>query len=115
MKSASEFVTRIDQRNERKISRDEAICISLEYLKEECAIIMPMWAKMGFNIMIYPSNILDAMSKAYETIVKPNMGDNLTWLTLRFKRKIEKKHCSINSGINPSSNLPKREMFQSIK
>lgn len=90
LKSANEFVARIMERQNMIVSYEEAINASLEYLKEECAIIMPVWAELGFNIIIYPSNMLEAMEKTYETIVKPNMGDHLIWLPLRFKRKTER-------------------------
>lgn len=59
----------------------------IEYLKEECAVIMPMWAEMGINFVIYPNEMLDAMQAAYQALVKPFYSAyTVYWLSLRFKR-----------------------------
>lgn len=56
----------------------------LEYLKEECAIIMPMWAKLGYDFIIYPKVMTEAMQASYEKFVK-NFSQKAKWLPLRFK------------------------------
>ncbi len=84
--SAEEFVNRFIKHKSAHIPLDEAIQASIEYLKEECTIIMPMWAKQSINTIIYPNKMLYAMNAVYQELVIPDYGDSLHWLTLRFKR-----------------------------
>lgn len=84
--SALSFVNRFAESNSIVVSQKEAINFSIDYLKEECSIIMPMWAELGIDTIIYPNKMLYAMKVTYERLVAPVYGDNLLWLTLRFKR-----------------------------
>ena len=56
----------------------------LEYVKEECAIIMPMWAELDYDFIIYPKVMTEAMQASYEKFVK-NFSPKAKWLPLRFK------------------------------
>jgi tRNA-dependent cyclodipeptide synthase len=84
--SALSFVNRFADGSSIVVSQEEAINFSIDYLKEECIIIMPMWAELGIDTIIYPNKMLNAMKATYEQVVVPAYGDNLLWLTLRFKR-----------------------------
>lgn len=88
LRSAYEYLAR--QNNAGNISTqviEKQLHYSLEYLKEECTIIMPMWAALGINFVIYPTGMLAAMQKTFEIFVKPYYSNfRVHWLSLRFKR-----------------------------
>ena len=64
----------------------ETACINcLEYLKEECAIIIPLWSELNYEFLIYPCNMLKAMAAIKEKLMPTS--DHLYWLSLRFKRR----------------------------
>lgn len=58
----------------------------LKYLIEELPIVMPLWAKMGYDFIIYPKPITPAMKYTHELFVKDKLGDKCQWLYLRFKK-----------------------------
>jgi len=58
----------------------------LEYLIEELPIVMPLWAKMGYDFIIYPKPITPAMKYTHELFVKDKLGDKCHWIYLRFKK-----------------------------
>src|SRR6185436_12358513 len=43
---------------------------SLEYLKEECSIMI-LWAEYGFNFEVYPNKRATVLAQTYEKIIKP--------------------------------------------
>ncbi len=92
LETAHEFLSRQDREQHiPKALKQRYLSCSLEYLKEECSIIMPMWAALGVNFIIYPTEISAALQKSHEAFVKPNYQDVRThWLSLRFKRLKEK-------------------------
>ena len=60
---------------------------SLTYLLEECPAIMPLWADEGFDFVIYPQRISEAMSHTRSLFVEPGLSDKVRWLPLRFKKR----------------------------
>ncbi|MBB72615.1 MAG: hypothetical protein CMF50_09480 [Legionellales bacterium] len=83
--SANKFVRRFCNAD---IDIHFAIQQSLEYLKEECAVIMPLWAELGYQHIVYPGNMLKAMETTYQQTVLP-MKRLIYWYPLRFKRLVE--------------------------
>jgi tRNA-dependent cyclodipeptide synthase len=75
--------------NEDGLLSNRETNLYLNYLKEECAIIMPLWAKETYDFIAYPSKILDAMQATYDHLVKPFYSKEfiLYWLSMRFKKK----------------------------
>lgn len=73
------------------VSRDDAINYCLEYLLEECAIIIPLWSSKNNCFYVYPQKMLKAMEATYLSLVKPKT--HIHWHTLRFKSyyQIEKE------------------------
>ena len=59
----------------------------LDYLIEECPIVMPMWAKMGYDFIIYPKPLTIGMAKTRELFLSEEDQDKCQWLYLRFKKK----------------------------
>jgi tRNA-dependent cyclodipeptide synthase len=57
----------------------------LTYLIEECPIIMPLWASQGYDYVIYPKPMTEAMSMTYQTFVKSQYTGKGNWLSLKFK------------------------------
>jgi hypothetical protein len=63
----------------------------LTYLLEECPIIMPMWAKDGYDFIIYPKQQTEAMNATYKLFVENKYPEKAKWLALRFKEKFLKE------------------------
>lgn len=59
----------------------------LGYLIEECPIVMPMWAQMGYDYIIYPKPLTPGMAKTRELFVTDEYSDKCQWIYLRFKKK----------------------------
>ncbi|KTC82339.1 hypothetical protein [Legionella cherrii] len=59
----------------------------LNYLIEECPIVMPLWAKMGYDYIIYPKPLTPGMAKTRELFVTDEYSDKCQWIYLRFKKK----------------------------
>ncbi|MFN7096043.1 MAG: tRNA-dependent cyclodipeptide synthase [Gammaproteobacteria bacterium] len=85
LSSAQEFLSRQVYDDTLRENKQYAIDCCLEYLKEECTIIMPLWAEMRYRIIIYPNKMLAAMKATYTEFVLPN--NNCDWLSLRFEKK----------------------------
>jgi len=58
----------------------------LQYLIEELPIVMPLWAQMGYDFIIYPKPITPAMKKTYELFVENRYDAKCQWLYMRFKK-----------------------------
>jgi tRNA-dependent cyclodipeptide synthase len=59
----------------------------LNYIIEECPIAMPLWAKMGYDFIIYPKAVSPAMAKTRDLFVVDQFGDKCEWIYLRFRKK----------------------------
>lgn len=59
----------------------------LKYLIEECPIVMPLWAKMGYDYIIYPKPLTPGMEKTRDLFVADKYPDKCRWLFLRFKKR----------------------------
>lgn len=73
-----EFIT--NEENKNMLSQ-----ISLNYMLEESAILMPLWANQGYDYIIYPKKMTEMMNLSYEKFVLPIMPDKVKWLPLRFR------------------------------
>jgi tRNA-dependent cyclodipeptide synthase len=58
----------------------------LEYLIEECPIVMPLWAEMGYDFIIYPKPLTVAMQKTRDLFLINSLKDKCNWVYLRFKK-----------------------------
>jgi tRNA-dependent cyclodipeptide synthase len=59
----------------------------LNYLIEECPIVIPLWAKMGYDYIIYPKPLTIGMAKTRELFLPKDLSDKCQWIYLRFKKK----------------------------
>jgi len=59
---------------------------SINFLLEECAIIMLMWQREKFDYITYPGEMIDALQVTYEKFVKAQQVNILKWVPLQFKR-----------------------------
>ncbi len=85
--SISEYLLRQNPQQINADNYEQWHQASLEYLKEECAIIMPLWAELQVPYIIYPNRMLQAMLVIYKALVKPQYGKQyVQWLPVRFKR-----------------------------
>ncbi len=60
----------------------------LNYLIEECPVIMMLWAQQGYDYIAYPNKMTPAMQYCREQFVQPYLPDKVNWLSLKFKKKI---------------------------
>lgn len=83
---ATRFLKRFEKTDscENKEATKFNISSCLEYVKEECAIIMPLWASLGYDFIIYPKTMTSAMEETYNKFVK-SIYNKAYWLSLRFK------------------------------
>ncbi|MGI5168421.1 hypothetical protein ACQEU3_29140 [Spirillospora sp. CA-253888] len=80
------FLERLKARDEHAdLAAAHAKCLT--YLMEECPIIQPLWAADGYDFVIYPQPITDAMAKTREIFVEPHHPGKGVWLSLRFKKR----------------------------
>lgn len=59
----------------------------LNYLLEECPIVMPLWAQMGYDFIIYPKPLTPGMKKTRELFIREPHTNKCQWVHLRFKKK----------------------------
>lgn len=58
----------------------------LAYLKEECPILFPMWAKYGYQYIIYPKPATPALTATHTLFLEKNETHLCQWTSLKFKR-----------------------------
>ncbi|MBY0543977.1 MAG: tRNA-dependent cyclodipeptide synthase [Gammaproteobacteria bacterium] len=81
------FIKRFQERIQAKeIVFQHIFDCCVEYLKEECPIILPLWSKLGYNYVIYPSAETEALTAAYRLLVPKEEERVCKWLSLKFKR-----------------------------
>lgn len=86
-KTALNFVKRFQKRQEQPLKTKVVRQASINYLIEECAIIMLMWQEKGYNYIVYPSDILEVMKKTYQKLVSPYNENLLQWVRIKLKTK----------------------------
>jgi len=70
---ANTFAKRLYNRNYKNIEYEAIISNSIQYLKEECAVML-IWAKEGYNFEIYPSKRIEVMDATYKYIISKNIA-----------------------------------------
>jgi len=83
----NEFLRRNKEKTEIT-GLDRAYNICLEYLLEECAVIMGVWQKCNYDFILYPGKIIDIMNYTYSKLVN---NDMLFWLHVKFRRNNKDK------------------------
>jgi len=68
------------------LNYEHAFDCSLEYLKEECAVML-MWADLGINFEIYPSKRNLAMAATYDNLIAPVYKNILIPVALDIRSK----------------------------
>ena len=61
----------------------------LNYLIEECPIVMPIFAKMGYDYIIYPNSLTPGMRKTRELFVSDSLADKCQWVFLKFRKRTQ--------------------------
>ena len=64
----------------------QAVERSILYLKEECAIIFPLWMDEQIDYVVYPAEMTDALRSVYEYFSLSNNSPYARWLAIDFKR-----------------------------
>ncbi|PQQ23292.1 hypothetical protein [Photorhabdus hindustanensis] len=80
------FIDRMVKRDP-SIDTVQAFIRCLNYLMEECPIIMPIWAAKGYDFVIYPQPMTAAMDATRERFVVEKYPGKERWLSLRFKKR----------------------------
>lgn len=70
-----------------ELEQDVLFSFGLGYLLEETPIIMPLWAEMGYDYIVYPKPLTVGMAKTRELFVEGKFEDKCQWVSLRFKKK----------------------------
>jgi len=83
----NDFVERFQKRQDNPVDEEIVRQASLNYLIEECAIIMIMWQKKNYNYIIYPSDILAVLYQAYLKLVVLHDDNLLQWVRVKLKTK----------------------------
>jgi len=82
------FVDRLKKRiDKNKFDFEYFFKVCLEYLKEECAIIIPMWMRNEYDFIIYPRKRTLAMQATYDRFVKPYFPKLLRGVYLKFDKR----------------------------
>lgn len=93
--TANTFLARYQSRiGQVALGRNKAQEYCLEYLKEECAVML-LWADKGYNYEIYPSKRIEAMEATHQYLIKPSMPDVLKPIWLELKSDHSKKRASL--------------------
>lgn len=66
---------------------DQVYNFCLEYLLEECAIIMGVWQNLDYNFILYPGKMISILKYTRSILVKE---DILYWLHVKFRRNNKK-------------------------
>lgn len=68
---------------------------------------MPMWADFGYDFIIYPQAMTEAMRYTYQVFVETLPKDKAAWLSLQFKKKrIQPLRVSVQSSQAASAQVP---------
>ena len=80
------FIERLRLRDpDADVERAAAQC--REYILEEVPIILPLWAEEGYDYVIYPQQMTNAMATARRLLIEPHAPDRVHWLPLKFKKR----------------------------
>ncbi|WP_287812799.1 tRNA-dependent cyclodipeptide synthase [Pseudomonas sp.] len=80
------FLDRLHKRDP-EADLEEARFRCLNYLIEECPIIMPLWASQGIDFVVYPQPMTRAMAATRQLFVEPHHPAHGHWLSLKFKKR----------------------------
>lgn len=86
LKNAIEFVERTKKHYpEKSIDEQEALKLSLAYLKEECTV-MCLWVLEKCQFEVYPGGRNLAMTATYAHLIQPSFPDLLKPVGIRYKK-----------------------------
>ena len=80
------YIERLQDLNP-ELGQDVLFSFGLGYLLEETPIIMPLWAEMGYDYIVYPKPLTVGMAKTRELFVEGKFENKCQWVSLRFKKK----------------------------
>ena len=78
--NAEKYLDRLKELNPES-DRDSLLSFGLGYLLEEAPVIMPLWAEMGYDYIIYPKPLTIGMAKTRELFVSKKINDKCQWLS----------------------------------
>lgn len=77
-----EFITR-NQGGISRVGLERFYSFCLQYLLEECAVIMGVWQNCEYDFILYPGKIIDILKYTHSSLVCSKM---LYWLHIKFRR-----------------------------
>lgn len=77
------YLDRLKQLNPLS-NESKLFSFGLQYLIEECPIVMPLWAELGYDFIVYPKPLTVGMAKTRELFVQ---NSKCQWIHLRFKKR----------------------------
>ncbi|KQQ62626.1 hypothetical protein ASF84_26740 [Pseudomonas sp. Leaf127] len=94
------FLERLHKRNP-EADLEEARTRCLNYLIEECPIIMPLWASQGIDFVVYPQPMTRAMAATRRHFVEPHYPHQAQWLSLKFKKRAATVEPPLHGNAHP--------------
>lgn len=90
--TAQEFLKRQQKREGYDVilqscTEEKIVCLSRDYLIEECAIMAEFWPELGTHYELYPSERTEAMAVTHKYLIKDQYPDLLYPLMIRFNKK----------------------------
>jgi tRNA-dependent cyclodipeptide synthase len=82
----AKFIARAENNNPG-CNIDSIFARSLEYLLEECPLVLPIFDNLGYDFIIYPKPISVGMAKTRELFLQDGLKNKSRWLALRFRSK----------------------------
>ncbi len=89
--AANIFIGRYQAINYITLNFENALHDSIEYLKEECAVML-LWADKKYNFEIYPSKRNAAFAATYKYLIAPTDPNILKPVALELKSRSSQQH-----------------------
>jgi len=84
--NAHMYIERLKAMNP-SVEVEQILSNALQYLIEEFPIVMPLWAQMGYDFIVYPKPMTPGMRKTCQLFVEKQYENKCQWLFLRFKKR----------------------------
>lgn len=73
-------------RHKSNVKSPKQMELSLEYLKEECPIIIPIWMDLKYDYIFYPGNVTSVLYEVFKFYSVKKKSEKAKWVSLEFKR-----------------------------
>ncbi len=85
--TADEFLRRYRNSHEMIIGEELAKKICIDYLKEECAVVLQTRKELGYFYVVYPQKINAAFDQLFKCCLNTHGLNKVNWLAVGFKSR----------------------------